>query len=164
MTAHGQADTTLDPDSPAGVEYELPLEQARKNGSGPSGKSPGSRVGKGPGSRVNPAKRDVSASLFGAGIAASQGRGRAQDGGTRGSGQRDPASERGSSDSDGGDESGDGPNANSGTPTIRQSALGVPDADESSAALRIAGIALAVLLLGGLLGLVLRRGLPQRPE
>ena len=48
----------------------------------------------------------------------------------------------------------------SGDPDVRKSAL-VSESGDGSGTLRIAGIAFGVLLLGGLLGLALRRGLGQ---
>ena len=155
--AHGQADAQLDPDSPAGFEYQLPLEQARKNVN-PSGvDGPGSVGGRGEGL----------ASLFGAGIVPIKDGSGAQDGGDRGN--ADPAAAQGASGSDRGGEGRGGAgrggaDADSGAAALRQAALGAPDDDGGSAALPIAGIVLAVLVVGGLLGLALRRGLGQPAE
>ncbi len=147
VAARGQADAQLDPNSPAGVEYQLPLEQARKNARG-SGS---------PGSRGDGAGRGGGSPLFGAGIMPVKASGGAQD---RGSGAGEPASDAGSRDSDArgrGGADGDPESA-----TIGPSTLGGPDEGGGSAGLRIAGIALAVLLVGLLLGLLLRRGLSEQ--
>lgn len=143
--AHGQADAEVDPDSPAGVEYELPLEQARKNakGGGKDGSTRGDRAAGGGG-----------ASLFGAGIVPVK----ASRSGV--AEQRNLALGAPSRDSDSGGRG--GPDGAPDGATVTRSTLGAPDADEGSAALRIAGIALAVLLVGGLLGLLLRRGLSEQ--
>ncbi|MDQ4048605.1 MAG: hypothetical protein M3131_04370 [Actinomycetota bacterium] len=145
VAAQGQRDATQpDPDSPAGVEYQLPLEQARKNA-------------RGSGSRGDGAGRGGGSPLFGAGIMPVKASGGAQD---RGSGAGEPASDAGSRDSDArgaGGADGDPESA-----TIGPSTLGGPDEGGGSAGLRIAGIALAVLLVGLLLGLLLRRGLSEQ--
>ena len=158
--AHGQRDAQLDPDSPAGVEYQLPLEQARKNLSPSDGDGPGSEGGRGSGG----GRGEGLASLFGAGIVPIKDGSGAQEGGDRGN--ADPAAAQGSSGSDraGGDQGRDGAGAGSGAAALRQPALGASDEDGGSAALPIAGIALAVLAVGGLLGLALRRGLGQLSE
>lgn len=140
VAAQGQTGKPLDPDSPAGVEYQLPLEQARKNVGG------GDRAG-GP------------APLFGAGVVAAGKSVTAKAGGAGGEAQGDSASEEGSSRSGAGGKAGRDSGATPGSTAIKQATLGAPDEDGGSATLRIAGIALAVLLVGGLLGLVLRRGL-----
>ena len=150
VTAQGQTGARLDPGSPAGVEYELPLEQARKNAAGGGGD--------GPGSEGDRAGGGGDGSLFGAGIVPVKRSVDAQDGGD-GDGMQGGLASEGASD-------GGGRDAQEGSSggTIKRSALGAPDEDEGSAALRIAGIALAVLLVGGLLGLALRRGLRQPAE
>ena len=51
--ASGQEEPRLDPDSPAGVEYQIPLDQARDDASGGAERGPGA---------------DGGAPLFGAGI------------------------------------------------------------------------------------------------
>ncbi len=48
LAAYGQPGKQLDPDSPAGVEYQLPLEQARKNATGGGEKGPNGGGEKGP--------------------------------------------------------------------------------------------------------------------
>ena len=148
--AQGQEAKRPSPDSPAGVEYQLPLEQARKNA-----------AGEGPGDSGASARRRGKARpapLFGAGIAAAKANersGDAEDGGAAGSGRGDGGSD--------GTSGGDRDRAEStavGAATL-EDALSSGDGDDGSATLRIVGIALAVLLVGALLGLFLRRGLRQ---
>ena len=148
--AHGQAEEALDPDSPAGVEYQLPLEQARKNVARPGGDDPGDPGGRGEG-----------ASLFGAGIVAVEASDRTA-GGADGAARNGPAAGAGGSSTGGG--GGDAEGSTPGSSAINPAALDAPDEGESSATLRIAGIAFAVLLAGALLGLLLRRGLGQSEE
>ena len=149
-TAQGQGGQRPDPDSPAGVEYQLPLEQARKNAAG-EGTSEPRGGGADPGGRAGP--------LFGAGIVArkvEKGRG---DETRAGSEDGDGGSEPGSAGSraDGEDDAGE--DSGGGDPPISRSAVGAADSDDAT--LRTVGIALAVLLAGGLLGIGLRRGLRQ---
>ena len=145
-SAQGQAGKRLDSNSPAGVEYQLPLEQARQNATDGGRDKP---------KRDGTAARPGTVPLFGAGIVARKrgdenaGGGRQGDGGS-GAGSR-------ASGSNGGD-SGGGSGA-PGDPAISRSTVGAAGSDDGSATLRTAGIALAVLLAGGLLGLGLRRGL-----
>lgn len=153
-TAQGQAGQSPDPDSPAGVEYQLPLEQARKNAAGQGNGEP-RRGGSGEGGWAAP--------LFGAGIAA---RDVEED---RGTGGR-PGSQggEGGSDSESSASKADRGNAAPGEAggsdaAISRSAVGGADSDDS-ATQRTLGIALAVLLAGGLLGVGLRRGLRQSAD
>src|SRR5687767_15112379 len=86
--AQGQAGKRPDPNSPAGVEYQLPLDQARQNaaGDGASTREKGSN------------DRPASAPLFGAGITADRTRGGEE--GTDGGGQAsDRQAEGGQTDS-----------------------------------------------------------------
>ena len=152
--AHGQADVQLDPDSPAGVEYQLPLEQARKNVNPSDGDGPGSGGGRGKGL----------ASLFGAGIVPVKDEAGPQQAGGRDPAQAGAAPELDASGSGGGGEARGGAGTASGAPDIKASRLGSADDDGGSATLRLGGIALAVLLVGALLGLVLRRGLRPSAE
>lgn len=160
LPAAAQAQTAQrpDPDSPAGVEYQLPLDQARENaGGGDGADDPASREGGGRGGRGAPAP------LFGAGIVAAKGADRAigggegarRDGGNRAQGAGEASGGAAASASGGSDE-GDDP---AGPQRIKRSGLSSPDDEGGSATLRIIGIALAVLLAGALLGLLLRRGL-----
>lgn len=159
--AHGQR---LDPDSPAGVEYELPLERAREEASRPAGDGPGGAT-KGGGS--SPSQGDGAAPLFGAGIENGLGRG----GGGGGAGGSDPTA----SARDGGVPARDGdvpgrgasgPGAPSGGEPARASSTDIASsaADGGSGALTTGAIAVGVLLLGGLLGLALKLGLGRASD
>ena len=142
-----------DPDSPAGVEYELPLDQTRKDLSDDGGGGDrGSRDG---GSSAGGGGSD-SAPLFGAGIAPGNGgsAGGSGDGADRGGAT---AGARGGSSGDG-EPGGKGASPQPAGPTIAEARTG---ADSGGTGLLIPGIALAVLLAGGLIGLVLRRGFGQ---
>ena len=153
--AHGQGKRP-DPNSPAGFEYQLPLEEARKKGGGGGGDEPGPAGARRGGDRAAP--------LFGAGIAAAPtGGDSAADGdggagtGATGDGAATQSAGAGSTDDAGSRKSGDGSDA----PKVAQASLPSPDDGGGSPTLWIAGIALAVLLLGALLGLFLRRGFRQ---
>ena len=151
--AQGQASEALDPDSPAGVEYQLPLEQARKNAGGRGADDPDSgRRGRG-----------GDAALFGAGIVPVGAIDRTADG-ADGATRNGIGSDTGAGGSgrDGG--AGGGEGSGQGSSAITPAALDGSDEGGSSASLRIAGIALAVLLAGAVLGLALRRGLGQSGE
>ena len=167
-TAVAQSDRP-DPDSPAGVEYELPLDQTRKyltrdDRGGRNGGDGGQR-NSGP------------APLFGAGIS------RAGDSDAH----RDSLEERGGSPGDGrgsAEDGGDSPDrdaasddrADSGTTRGRSS--GSDEADAADPALAsldsgdgsgstgvvISGLVLAVLLAGAALGFFLRRGFGRTQE
>jgi hypothetical protein len=147
--AHGQEFKRPDPNSPAGVEYQLPLDQARQNAAaGSKGRSSGHRALSQPGA----------APLFGAGIATRHSAARSGEGAGRAAqaaGGRAGSTSGGAAARAGGDDAakGDAGGANA----VSKSSLGA--SDSGPATLRIAGIALAVLLAGGLLGLGLRHGL-----
>lgn len=150
-----------DPDSPAGVEYQLPLERARDKASGPKG--PGGGEPKRGASEADPPP------LFGEGIAPEAG----SSSGEQGSDSADDGSPSGVGPGDGGraaDGAGaKGDRADSGRADSVASEAGAGKADgqrslaQSSTGLgsdlAIPGIALGVLLMGGLLGLAMRRGL-----
>jgi hypothetical protein len=150
--AHGQV--VPDPNSPAGVEYQLPLDQARKNAAGQGDAKP--KRGRG-GAASN-------APLFGAGIKA------AKDGSDRGSGGSASGGSSSGKDGSGGGSAASGGSGGGGAaedlgssrPEVRKSAV-VSESDDGSSTLRTVGIAFGVLLLGGLLGLGLRRGFGQQP-
>lgn len=161
--AAAQEPVQVDPDSPAGVEYKLPLEQARRDAGG-SGGGGGAR-GSGGGS-VDPAP------LFGAGISAagsqsdgSGGAGAAGEGGKRVDGEQSRDDGGGDAAGGGGDAAGGGgstagPGAGESAPSAGTTA------DENgggSTGLILGGIALAVVVVGGALGLALRRGLRTTP-
>jgi hypothetical protein len=139
-----------DPDSPAGVEYELPLDQTRKDlsddgdgprrGGGENGSDPGASGGGG---------AESAAPLFGAGISregASAG-GEAPGDGSSGGDRADSGDGAGSPpDGEASDDSG---------PAVSRASTG----DEGSTGLLLPGLALLVILAGGAMGLLLRRGL-----
>ena len=152
-SAFGQTPKRPDPDTPAGVEYQLPLDQARKNVAPDGDAKP----------RSGGDTRADAVPLFGAGIVARTAN-KERDG-QNGTGDGDPGTERGSEASTSGDgQAGDGEAADSGDPPTRKAAVGAGDAGDGGAMLRAGGIALAVLIAGGLLGLALRRGLRQSPD
>ena len=145
--AGAQEPVQVDPDSPAGVEYQLPLDQARSDGAAGGGGGSGPGSGGGSGGPVP---------LFGAGIArdgsqSSGGGGEAApDGGIRGgAGQSGDRADRGATGAGGGDGAGSG-------------AVATGDGGGWTG-LILGGIALAVVVLGGALGLALRRGLRTTP-
>lgn len=149
---------TPDPDSPAGVEYALPLDQAREDARGDSPKRK-------QGSGGNPSDSTAAAPLFGAGIS-KQGGG--SKGGTSGTGSpsrsgQDQLADRGSASGGAGRESTD---EDAGTPDERAARTatraGVEDGG-SSFAPALLGLVAAVLLIGGGIGLALRR-IDGRPE
>lgn len=126
--AAGQESPKLDPNSPAGVEYQLPLDRAREEAAGETSREPG-------GSQRAPA--------FGTGVTE---RASSKD---RGSGG---ASDEGSGEIDAGEASA--------TNTPAKTASATP---EGGAGASVPLIAAAVLLVGGALGLGLRRGLSDSP-
>lgn len=128
-SAQGGADPSVDPDSPPGTEYQLPVEKAREDarggGSGSSGQS--------------------QAPLFGEGVQSTKPG--ASGSSTSGKNATGKAAEGTSSDSLGVE-----------TPKIKTLQAQVPAADSGGvSSLAIAGGAVAVLLLGGLAGLLWRR-------
>ncbi len=155
--AVAQEGVQVDPDSPAGVEYKLPLEQARRDaapGAGGSGVGPRSGGGSG-----GPAP------LFGAGItrAGSQGgnddgAGATPDGSDRvGGEQSEDRDDRGVTGAGGRDL------ASLGAGESGPSSGAAAEDGGGSTGLTLGGIALAVVVIGGALGLALRRGLRTTP-
>lgn len=126
----------LDPDTPAGKEYAIPLERARREAAG----SGGSSLRRGGSERA----AAESAPLFGAGIAAKGRRGKGSSNRPRDGSSRS-GDDRGVATPDAGRRRGASPAA----------------AKSSSVNLEVAGIAAAILLAGALLGLLLRRVLRQ---
>jgi len=128
----------VDPDSPAGKEYAIPLEQARSDAGG------------------SKHSRSPQSSRFGAGIEPSP---PAAAPPARPARRHHKAATRHSSDASDRSDAADGKkkqqNASAGISNTVASAAG----DSGSPALRIGRIALAVLVVGGLLGLALRRSL-----
>ena len=128
--ATGQEQPKLDPNSSAGVEYQLPLDRAREEAAGETSREPG-------GSQRAPA--------FGAGVTE-----RASSTKDRGSGG---ASDEGSGEIDAGEASA--------TNTPAKTASATPEGGTGAS---VPLIAASVLLVGGALGLGLRRGLSDSPQ
>ncbi len=130
----------VDPNSPAGKEYAIPIDQARRQADGGSS-AKGSHGPSG------------SAALFGAGISARGGRSAGGSSGTRGTGDSAGSSKGGA---DGSVKSGgavsQGVKGASARPAVAAST-----GSGSNATLLTAGLVAAVLLAGALLGLVLHR-------
>jgi hypothetical protein len=134
---------TIDPDSPSGKEYAIPLEQARRNaGAG------------GPPARVRPGER--SAELFGAGVGDEVG------------GSARPAEGGGStanrSPSPVGGEAGDGSSATPGGAASDPVVQGAPAASagvDSADALVVGAVGLGALAFGAVAGVLLRRRLSR---
>ena len=133
-----------DPDSPAGVEYELPLEGARRDAAG-GVKSGAEKKGTGRGGNAK-------APLFGQGIS----RPGASDQEDTAGGAGAAGSEGGSGGSRGTGGSGGGANPAEPTAPARLAATSADDGGDKTVV--VGGIAAGVLLCGGLLGLFLRRG------
>ena len=141
-----------DPDSPAGVEYELPLDQTRKDlsdngkepesGGGENGASPGSSGAGGD---------DGAAPLFGAGISRETASG-VEDGGQNPSSGDQTEPGTGGGGPSAGDEQRDS------DPTVTKASAG----DDGSTGLLLPGLVVLVILAGGAMGLLLRRGLGPR--
>jgi len=135
--AHAQ-DPQVDPGSPAGTEYQLPVDRAREEagGGGPDG-SGGSQDG----------GTSTEAPLFGAGVEQEK----KTSSGTRKSG----------SDSDPATTAGVEPDPGTSTPETVRAQAPAPDSG-GSGLVAIAGGAAGVLLLGGLVGLAWRRRTVRR--
>ena len=136
------AQVFVDPGSPSGKEYAIPLEEARREASTGGGDFP-----------VEQGER--SAPLFGEGVGEeSAGAG---DGANRGGDGTPPASggekQRGSAGQGGGSDGGGVEQALRGTNTV---GAAVPQGGAGSAA-TIGIVALSVLLLGGVIGSIARR-------
>ena len=130
---------SVDPDSPAGVEYAVPLDQARREATGTAG---GGSAG-----------TDRGQPLFGVGIEPSSA-GSGGGGGAKGSGGSGRSAGTGGGSSGGGTQAGAGEAGGNGASAA---AIEVAASGGSSTGLLSAGIAVAVLLLGLLGGLGLRR-------
>ncbi len=151
--AAAQEGVQVDPDSPAGVEYKLPLEQARRDAApGAAGGGVGPRSGGGSGGP---------APLFGTGITPARARD-GDDGGARdtavdgnrvGGERSDDRTDLGLTGAGGRDTASPG-GGESGSPFSSAAEDG-----GGSTGLILAAIALGVLVIGGALGLALRRGL-----
>lgn len=125
----------VDPDSPSGKEYELPIDRARQQG------APQTQA-------AESARGSQAAPLFGAGVradgAATANRGSSEE--PRGAGSADSTDPATGSRSD---------RADAPAAAERRAQAAVPAGGAGVAA--IVGVAAGVLLLGGLLGLLLRR-------
>ncbi len=130
---------SVDPDSPAGVEYAVPLDQARREATGTAG---GGSAGS-----------DRGQPLFGVGIEPSSA-GSGGGGGAKGSGGSGRSAGTGGGSSGGGTQAGAGEAGGNGASAA---AIEVAASGGSSTGLLSAGIAVAVLLLGLLGGLGLRK-------
>lgn len=137
---------TIEPGSPSGKEYAIPLESARRD------------AARGGGDEVVPTQQgERSAPLFGEGVGDDDD-GRAETAPSGGSGSKGTAPDRGSKQGSERPERAAGggggvQDAITGTRTVRAS---VPDGGLGSAA-TIGAVALSVLLLGGVLGSIARR-------
>jgi hypothetical protein len=130
-----QAQVVADPNSPAGKEYAIPLDQARENGSGSGGGDQGG----------------ANSASFGEGISRPGDDAKKGSSKNRSSNDRQKNGKDGSSRSDELDTAGSigGGSGGSG---------GGPDEAGADGALLTSGIALAVLLLGGGIAFLMRRG------
>jgi hypothetical protein len=130
----------IDPDSPAGTEYAIPLDQARREAAG--------------GGTTTQGRAENGQPLFGAGIAPrseaprNEAKGASATGDARGGGARKPRAA--------GVDKTPRPGSNAGASTA---AVAAAAGDGGSEGLLTAGIAAAVLALGLAAGLVFRRAL-----
>ncbi len=139
-----------DPDSPAGVEYELPLDQTRKDlsddGDGGPGAGGGDADGSAPGASGG-SESEGPAPLFGAGIS--------RDGAAAGGeGKKSSKGDRAEAGVEANLEFGEDEGSGDGREVSRASA-----GDDGSTGLLLPGLAVLVILAGGAMGLLLRRGL-----
>jgi hypothetical protein len=141
LTAPAQAEhPQVDPDSPAGSEYQLPVDRVRQQARERTGAA-GAARGRGSSSE---------APLFGSGVQPSKPEQRKpRPAGATGAADRDPP--RGADRE---------PRLGTGTPAVRAQ-VPAPD-DGGSGLVAIGGGALGVLLLGGLAGLAWRRRTVRR--
>jgi hypothetical protein len=142
-TAAAQSGVHIDPGSPSGKEYEIPLETARREATAGHGELDSVEQG----SRTAP--------LFGEGIgddddSSGDGGGGKKDNGGSGGGKSSGDPQDSTSSETGGDTVGD---AISGTRALQAT---VPEGGTGSA-LTIGALAVSVLLLGGVLGSIARR-------
>lgn len=162
----------VDPDSPAGVEYAIPFETAREQGS--AGRENPPRAGDGGAGGRSSASGRGSAPLFGSGIGppgtgASGSEGRSDEGGSGGAEGSDPGGSTGNADPDDADagtgDSGrvlgpraDGSDSASPEPTSEARVSDSWDPLGSPWAVGAASLVLVLGALAGLLGRKLRRG------
>lgn len=134
--ATAQDDPQVDPDSPAGTEYQLPTDRAREEAGGGGA----SRTGGGAGGE---------APLFGAGVKAKQSDSARQSGSAKQSG----SSSRGGTSTP---QAGEQPDLGTSTPDAVRAQAPAPDGG-GSGLLAIGAGAGGVLVIGGLAGLLWRR-------
>jgi hypothetical protein len=137
-----QAQVRLDPNSPAGVEYQLPLERARDEAAG--GATRGPRSDEGGGSAGDATAGATRSQLFGLGI-------QGPDKKRRGAGAT--AGKAGASSADGGS-----PGISEKAGRVAVASRAVERGAHSTIPITVA-IAAGLVLLGGGTGLVLRRAL-----
>jgi hypothetical protein len=127
VAASQNDDPQVDPGSPAGTEYQLPVDRAREQASGGGSGAPGSSTGSTGSTGTAP--------LFGEGVKPSK------------SGKGSTAKTT---------TTGEQPGLGTATPEIVRSQAAAPDGG-GSGLLPIAGIAAGVLLLGAIAGILWRR-------
>ena len=152
--AAAQSGSQPDPDSPAGVEYQLPLDRVREETRGEGG-SPGrgGSAGGGEGGQAGAAGSD--APLFGAGIERAPGAGDGSGG--SGGGDREDGGSGGNGGSGGaGGGSGESPFVPSDSNATKAATAAT---DGSSGVPATLVIVLGVLAMGAGAGLLLKRGL-----
>jgi hypothetical protein len=141
----------VDPGSPSGHEYAIPLDQARGNAAGGGSGSGGSQpTGSG-------TQGQSGAPLFGVGVGSGSGSGSGGSGTGSGGSHGKPGSHAGRATGTGG--SANGGSRSRSTPLTR-SAIDTAAASprvSAGSTLLVGGIAAAVLIAGALLGLTLRR-------
>lgn len=141
---------TVDPQSPAGVEYAVPLDTGRGHGGGGSIHPGGGSGGSGGGSTSGGSAGGSPSGLFGSGITPPKSSG-------SGSGQRPRAHVRSHSGGGGGGGKGAGKPSGQGSGASAGQVVAPVEASASySATGPVAGVIGAVLLLGGGVGVFLR--------
>jgi hypothetical protein len=143
-SAHAEPGLTVDPDSPAGVEYAVPLDSARGHG--------GHGGGGAPGGGSAPATGGNSPALFGSGIKAAGG-----SGSDSGSGSSSRGSDKGSGDGGSGGKSDHPAGGSSGADThssSRSSVAPVTASADYSTTGPVAALIGGILLVGGGFGLL----------
>jgi hypothetical protein len=160
--AFGQRGVFVDPDSPAGKEYAIPLEEARRQAAGGDGEG-GNRRGGQPlfGEGIQPAdgsSGDGSAGDGGGSDGSPGDGGASSESGDEGGGGKGGGGDRGAADRANGNGNGDGSlGAEDLAPDRRSTAAIEASASDGSDMLLTAGIAGSVLAVGLLAGFGLRR-------
>ncbi|MEA2469144.1 MAG: hypothetical protein QOE38_142 [Thermoleophilaceae bacterium] len=136
----------VDPSSPGGKEYAIPLDQARNDATGGGGtQSPGSSTGGGSGTH-----------LFGVGVGHSGGGGSGSSGSGSGSASASHGSKRGGSRHNGSTGAGSRRSAGSARLSALNLAAANPEAGPQTPLL-VLGASAGIIFAGVLLGLMLRR-------